>query len=110
MKSLKTIKKLIIVSLESRDETKKILSIYSPFSSLPIKRKVFLSTKACKAAKEAVWLNKFLSDFGIVRIEQISITLFCDNSGAVVQSKDPRNYKKGKYIERKYIERKYYII
>ena len=29
-------------------------------------------------------------------------TLFCDNSGAVAQSKDLRNHKKGKHIERKY--------
>ena len=57
---------------------------------------------ACEAAKEAAWLNKFLSDLGVVRIEQVLITLFCDNSGAVAQSKDPRNHKKGKHIERKY--------
>ena len=37
-----------------------------------------------------------------MRIEQVPITFFCDNSGAVTQSKDPRNYKKGKHIERKY--------
>ena len=37
-----------------------------------------------------------------MRMEQVLITLFCDNSGAVAQSKDPRNHKKGKYIERKY--------
>ena len=37
-----------------------------------------------------------------MRIEQIPITLFCDNSGAVAQSKDPRNHKKGKNIELKY--------
>ena len=37
----------------------------------------------CEAAKEAVWLKKFLSDLGVVRIEQVPITLFCDNSGAV---------------------------
>ena len=35
-------------------------------------------------------------------MEQVPITLFCDNSGAVAQSKDPRNHKKGKHIERKY--------
>ena len=57
---------------------------------------------ACEAAKEAVWLKKFLSDLGVVRIEQVPITLFFDNSGVVVQSKDPRNHKKGKHIERKY--------
>ena len=37
-----------------------------------------------------------------MRIEQVPITLFCDNSGAVAQTKDPRNHKKGKHIERKY--------
>ena len=57
---------------------------------------------ACEAAKEAVWLKKFISDLGVVRMEQVPITLFCDNSGAVAQYKDPRNHKKGKYIERKY--------
>ena len=28
--------------------------------------------------------------------------MFCDNSGAVAQSKDPRNHKKEKHIKRKY--------
>ena len=31
-----------------------------------------------------------------------SYHIVCDNSGAVTQSKDPRNHKKGKHIERKY--------
>ena len=57
---------------------------------------------ACEAVKEVVWLKKFLSDLGIVRIEQVPITLFYDNSGAIAQSKDPRNHKKGKHIKRKY--------
>ena len=57
---------------------------------------------ACEAAKEATWLKKFLSNLGVVRMEQVPITLFCDNSRLVVQSKDPKNHKKGKHIERKY--------
>ena len=57
---------------------------------------------ACEVANEAVWLKKFLSDLGVIRIEQVLITLFCDNNGVVAQSKDPRNHKKGKHIERKY--------
>ena len=57
---------------------------------------------ACKAAKWAVWLKKFLYDLGVVRIEQVPIILFCNNSGAVTQSKDPRNHKKRKHIEKKY--------
>ena len=57
---------------------------------------------ACEATKEVVCLKKFLSDLGVVRIEQVPIIMICDNSGAVAQSKDPRNHKKGKHIERKY--------
>ena len=57
---------------------------------------------ASEATKKAIWLKKFLSDLGAVRMEQVSITLFCENSGVVAQSKDPRNHKKGKHIERKY--------
>ena len=56
----------------------------------------------CEAAKEAVWLKKFLSDLGVVRMEQVLITFFYDNSGAIAQSKDPGNHRKGKHIERKY--------
>ena len=56
---------------------------------------------ACEVAKKAVWLKKFLSNLGVVRIKRVLITLFCDNSGAIAQSKDPRNHQKGKHIERK---------
>ena len=49
---------------------------------------------AREAAKEAVWLKKFLSDLGVVRMEQVPITSFCNNSEVVAQSKDPRNHKK----------------
>ena len=38
---------------------------------------------ACEATKEAIWLKKFLSDLVVMRMEQVPITLFCDNSGAV---------------------------
>ena len=57
---------------------------------------------ACESAKEVVWLKKFLFDLGVMRMEQVPITLFCNNSGAIAQSKDPRNHKNGKHIERKY--------
>jgi lactate dehydrogenase-like 2-hydroxyacid dehydrogenase len=57
---------------------------------------------ACEATKEAVWLRKFLAVLGVMRIGQSPIMLFCDNSGAVAQSKEPRNYRKGKHIDCKY--------
>ena len=50
---------------------------------------------ACEAAKEAVWLKKFLMELGMVPASLSPITLYCDNSGAVAQSKKPRNHRKG---------------
>ena len=32
----------------------------------------------------------------------LAITLYCDNSGAVANAKEPRSHKRGKHIERKY--------
>jgi hypothetical protein len=57
---------------------------------------------ASEAAKEAVWLRNFLLDLGVVPSAQSAITLYCDNSGAVANSKEPRSHKRGKHIERKY--------
>ncbi|KAH9670831.1 hypothetical protein KPL70_017127 [Citrus sinensis] len=57
---------------------------------------------ASEAAKEAVWLRKFLQDLEVVPAVTAPLKLFCDNSGAVAQPKEPRNHKKQKHIERKY--------
>ena len=57
---------------------------------------------ASEAAKETVWLRNFLLDPGVVPSMQLPITFYCDNSGAVANSKEPRTHKKGKHIERKY--------
>ena len=57
---------------------------------------------ACEVAKEAVWLKKFLIELGVVPASLSPITLYCDNSGAVAKSKEPRNHGKGKHGERKY--------
>ena len=57
---------------------------------------------ASKAAKEVIWLKKFLIDLEVVPAAEKPITLFCDNSGAVSQYKEPRNHEKGKHTEQKY--------
>ena len=57
---------------------------------------------ACKIAKEAIWLKKFLMELRVVPTSLSPIALYCDNSGAVAQSKEPRNHGKGKHIEWKY--------
>ena len=57
---------------------------------------------ACEAAKEAVWLHKFLIDLKVVSDAAQPMTLYCDNSGAVANSKEPRSHKRSKHIERRY--------
>ncbi|TYJ98755.1 gag/pol protein [Cucumis melo var. makuwa] len=48
---------------------------------------------ACKAAKEAVWLRKFRHDLEVVANMNLPITLYCDNIGAVANSKEPCSHK-----------------
>ncbi|KAA0065359.1 gag/pol protein [Cucumis melo var. makuwa] len=57
---------------------------------------------ACEATKKAVWLKKFLTDLEVFPNMHLPITLYCDNSGAVVNSREPRSHKRGKHIEQKY--------
>ena len=57
---------------------------------------------ACEVAKEVVWLKKFITDLKVVPNMDKPIVLYCDNSGAVGNSKEPRCHKRGKHIERKY--------
>jgi len=57
---------------------------------------------ASEAAKEAVWLRNFLKDLAVVPATETPLTMFCDNSGAVANSKEPRSHKKANHIERKY--------
>ena len=58
--------------------------------------------EASEAAKEVVWLKNFLMDLEVVTFERLAITLYCDNSEVVANSKEPRSHKRGKHIERKY--------
>ena len=57
---------------------------------------------ASEAAKEAIWLRKFLKELGFIAKDVDPMILYCDNSGAVAQAKEPRNHRKDKHIERKY--------
>ena len=57
---------------------------------------------ASEAAKEAVWFRNYLLELNVVPSLPSSITIFCDNAGAVANSKEPRTHKATKHIERKY--------
>ena len=57
---------------------------------------------ASEAAKEAVWLRNFLMDLDVIPGLPKIITIYCDNSGTVANSKEPWAHKASKHIERKY--------
>ena len=46
--------------------------------------------------------NSFLIFMHVIQSADQPITLYCDNSGAVAQSKESRSHKKQKHILRKY--------
>ncbi|KAJ9536458.1 hypothetical protein OSB04_un000366 [Centaurea solstitialis] len=57
---------------------------------------------ASDAAKEFVWLRNFLSDLRVGASVSRPIDIFCDNSGAVAQAKEPREHHKSRHVLRKY--------
>ncbi|KAJ9545069.1 hypothetical protein OSB04_024776 [Centaurea solstitialis] len=57
---------------------------------------------ASDAAKEAVWLRNFISDLRVVASISRPIDIYCDNSGAVAQAKEPREHHKSRHVLRKY--------
>ena len=57
---------------------------------------------ASDAAKEAVWMKKFISELGSVPSIELPVPLYCDNNGAIAQAKEPRSHQKSKHIERRY--------
>ncbi|XP_057975475.1 secreted RxLR effector protein 161-like [Malania oleifera] len=51
-----------------------------------------------EAAKEAVWMKKFITKLGVVPSLEGPVPLLCDNTGAIAQAKEPRSHKKSKHI------------
>ncbi|KAM2156860.1 hypothetical protein ACFX1R_042497 [Malus domestica] len=44
---------------------------------------------AAEAGKEAFWMKKFITELGVVPTITSPVTLYCDNSGAIAQAKEP---------------------
>ncbi|KAK2372365.1 secreted RxLR effector protein [Trifolium repens] len=57
---------------------------------------------ASSAAKEAVWIKKFISELEVVPSIVDPISLYCDNSGAIAQAKEPRSHQRSKHILRRF--------
>ena len=57
---------------------------------------------ASKAAKEAVWIKKFIIELGVVPRIVHPILLNCDNNGAITQAKEPWFHQRPKHVLRIY--------
>ncbi|KAJ9566323.1 hypothetical protein OSB04_002289 [Centaurea solstitialis] len=57
---------------------------------------------ASDAAKEAVWLRNFITDLRVVANISRPVDIYCDNSGAVVQAKEPREHHKSRHVLQKF--------
>ncbi|KAK8492465.1 hypothetical protein V6N11_034876 [Hibiscus sabdariffa] len=55
---------------------------------------------ASEAAKEVVWIKKFISELGDVPSISDAVGLYCDNNGAIAQAKEPRSHQRSKHILR----------
>ncbi|KAK8554259.1 hypothetical protein V6N12_031225 [Hibiscus sabdariffa] len=57
---------------------------------------------ASEAAKEAVWIKKFVTELGVVPSISDALELYCDNNGAIAQAKEPRSHQRSKHIFRRF--------
>ena len=45
---------------------------------------------AAEAAKEVVWIRKFLTGLDVIKNASDPVNLLCDNTRAIAQAKEPR--------------------
>ena len=57
---------------------------------------------ALDAAKEAVWLWKFITELGVAPSLVGPVLLYCDSSGAIAQAKEPKEHQWMKHILHRY--------
>ena len=57
---------------------------------------------ASEAAKEAVWIKKFITELGVVPSIVHLILLHCDNNGAITQAKEPLSHQRSKHVLMRY--------
>ena len=55
-----------------------------------------------EAAKEAVWIRKFTAGLGVIKNTCSPVNLYCDNTGAIAQAKEPRAHARSKHVQRRF--------
>ncbi|KAL0416508.1 UNVERIFIED_CONTAM: Retrovirus-related Pol polyprotein from transposon RE2, partial [Sesamum latifolium] len=63
---------------------------------------VFKLNDASECAKETVWMKNYIQELGVVPSIAEPVVIFCDNNGAIAQSKEPRYHHCSKHILRRY--------
>ncbi|KAK8644737.1 hypothetical protein V6N13_124037 [Hibiscus sabdariffa] len=57
---------------------------------------------ASGAAKQAVWIKKFITELGVIPSISDVVDPYCDNNGAIAQAKEPRSHQQSKHILRRF--------
>jgi hypothetical protein len=57
---------------------------------------------ASEAAKEVICIKIFIFELGVVPSASSPMDLYCDNSGAISQTKELRAHKRVKHVLRRY--------
>ena len=57
---------------------------------------------ASDAAKEAIWIWKFLGELGVTPSLDGPVLLYCDSTGAIAQAKEPKSHHRTKHIWRRF--------
>ena len=57
---------------------------------------------ASEAAQEGVWMKEFISELGVVPSALDPMDIYCDNTGAIANAKEPRSHKNSKHIKRRF--------
>ena len=54
-------------------------------------------------------MKEFITDLGVIPSASSPMTLFCDNTGAIAITKEPRFHKKTKHIKRRFNSIRNYV-
>ena len=57
---------------------------------------------AADTANEAVWLRKFVIEFGVFPSAQDPVIIYCDNTSVIANVKEPRSHSTAKHILRRF--------
>ena len=53
---------------------------------------------ASKASREGVWMKAFTTDLGVIPSALDPMEIYCDNTGAIANAREPRSHKNSKHI------------